>query len=265
MRKTVHSNYRMTHMKADQRLDQWYDNLRELQGVSGKLLKFKYQAEYQAFINAAEGKRINELAKWSDEWLTKVTRVYSQGLKIYAFELITDLTKALQRSYPEWITTFRASHSEEITEDTLRYQDIATAMRREAIVLGMARSQPKGSRGFAPGGSFNTFTPGGEQEDANEPDSDDDERLPRQGTKRRRANTTRTQAEQENPNVSDCPICFGRHPATICWYAFPELRPDDWRPNPATERLARQRMRDDESAKRAYKRARKEVARLAMN
>ncbi len=90
----VYPNYRLTYIKAIQTIDQQYDNLKELGNITRVALKFKYKYKYIIFINVLTGKHVIDLVKWTDTWLDKVTKVYTEGFKIDTFELVTDLERA---------------------------------------------------------------------------------------------------------------------------------------------------------------------------
>ncbi|KAI0448228.1 hypothetical protein F5B21DRAFT_498256 [Xylaria acuta] len=255
MRTSVHPNYRETHMKALDTIDQWYDNLWEL-GSSGRLvLKLRCKHDYKELIRRAEGSRIRNLVKWADEWLNKVTRVYREGGKIEAIELITDLEKALRNTHSEWTTVFRSQHSTEIWDNTLRYQDIATSLREEASVLSFTRTASK----LAPS-AFSIL--GAEAQEDNEPVShtgddhlyepaEESESLSRASTKRARADT--------DPALETCDFCYGEHLTMKCWYALPELRPDHWEPNPTREKIVRVRVAKEEGLGHSIKRIRSQL------
>ncbi|KAI1825231.1 hypothetical protein F4861DRAFT_538138, partial [Xylaria intraflava] len=141
MRKTVHPDLKLTHMPASQSIDQWYDNLRELGGIAQRALKFKYKNEYELFITNSSNKKIKDLAKWTDDWLNKVTKAHNAGAEVTeSFKLVTDLERALRTTHSGWTTAFRGKHSHEIAANTLRYQTIATELRQEATILGASRS-----------------------------------------------------------------------------------------------------------------------------
>ncbi|KAI1827725.1 hypothetical protein F4861DRAFT_535930 [Xylaria intraflava] len=281
MRKTVHPSYRLTHMPADQPIERWYDNLRELGAITQRALKFQYRNEYEAFIGKSSSKKIGDLSKWTDDWLQKVTKAHNAGAEVTeAFKLVTDLERALRNTHPNWTTAFRNSHSAEIATNTLRYQTIATELRQEATILTVSR--PGGSGRVVKGGAFNTFSPGSDAESedqASQSDADasrgnrqerrargrpdnrtrgkSQQRKPRSAVSKRPRQDTRTDTERENPNHTDCIVCFGRHPIDRCWFVFPELRKEDWSPIPQIEKLALDRMERLEEVKKAVKAAQK--------
>ncbi|KAI1144881.1 hypothetical protein F4825DRAFT_291314 [Nemania diffusa] len=281
MRKTVHPNYRLTHMKANETIDKWYDKLRELGTIARQVLKFKYKQEYENFIHSTATKPIKDLAKWTDEWLNKITKADAEGADVTEpFKLITDLERALRTTHPAWTAGFRNAHSAEIISSTLSYHTIASELRREAVVLNVIKTGGKLVRG----GAFPAFQ---EEQDKDEPANQ--ERRDRQGQSRqerrereRRSDSrrgrqrrdiqgssrsdsrkrpradTRTENEKENPNVTDCIVCYGRHPVAKCWFAFPEDKPDDWILNTTIERIAKLRLNTDEAVKRAVERAKQQ-------
>ncbi|RYC64030.1 hypothetical protein CHU98_g2148 [Xylaria longipes] len=205
----------------------WYDNLRELGSTTRQVLKFKYFNEYKQFIAKAIGYRVTDLARWTEEWLNKN--------ELYGVPIQTGT--------------------------------VATALRQEAAALSasrMPKERPYNSA-FAIGDPDGVELPDSPEESAHEePDDDDkgedytnedDDDLyeaipPRSSTKRPRADTDTDE---------ECPICYGKHPATSCWYAFRRLCPEGWEPDPTYERIATSRLGNDEVAKRAWKRARRQL------
>ncbi|KAI0448340.1 hypothetical protein F5B21DRAFT_522498 [Xylaria acuta] len=281
MRKTVHPNYRLTHMDADKTIDQWYDKLKELGDLARRVLKFKYKNEYEAFINATVGKPVKNLLHWTDEWLNKVTKAHADTTDdTESFKLITDLEKALRNTVPSWTIAFRSRHIDAITNNTLSYLTVANELRQEATVLSVTRYTGK----LVKGGAFATFESSGDTDEHSSNAEEDPPRLSRRerrahdrkpanhrghqlrnqggssrstSTKRPRADT-RTESELENPNVADCIVCYGRHSITSCWFVFPELLPKGWKHNKTNERIAKLRMATEESVIQAVERARKQ-------
>ncbi|KAI1819648.1 hypothetical protein F4861DRAFT_543729 [Xylaria intraflava] len=285
MRKTVSPEYRLTHLPMDQTIDQWYDNLRTLGEITQRAQKFQYKNEYEAFITKSSGKRIPNLAKWSDEWLQRITKAHNAGAEVTEpFKLVTDLDRALRSSHPSWATAFRTNHSMAIANNTLDYRTIATELRQEAAVLNVNKSSS--SNRVVRGGAFNTLQPPGSGGESDYRASDTEDEAPKGGRQRKprgRADSskkkgasnqgkgspkpqrgaskrpraeTRTEAEQENPNHTDCIVCYGRHSIDRCWYVFPELRNTSWKLNEQIEKLAHTRMAEIREVMAAVKAAR---------
>ncbi|KAI1434043.1 hypothetical protein GGR50DRAFT_665194 [Xylaria sp. CBS 124048] len=229
MRNTVSEHYRFTYMKSHCNIEKWYDDLRKLRGTVSGALKFKYRNEYEAFIANSSQHYIKDLTKWCDQWSEKISKAKEAGAGVTdSYEMMIDVRTALQATRPFWTASFSSIHSSEIRLNKLEYTTVANELRQEAVYMEATKTQNTGrtDRGNGRG----TYS-------------------------KKRTYGERTEAQEDNPNVQDCIVCYGRHKIDNCWFVFPDLRPEGRTINKAIKRIAQQRIQNEPAVKSAIKRA----------
>ncbi|CAJ2505063.1 Uu.00g124570.m01.CDS01 [Anthostomella pinea] len=269
----VSTHYKDTVCRPTKLLDVWYTDLKEIASVSVAQLKPAARDRYREAVKPLN-KLPRDLAAWINNWEAAVAIAKEKGVGDVADSesIFSDLSRALRKVIPEWVSAFRAVNRNKLERGKMNFRLIASDLREHAAMLYGAPTSSK----IAKGSFAAHFGDEADQEDQENHSEDirstdyheQKQRRPQRGerprgggTRGNRSSSKRPQAETlTNPDRARCKACLGFHELSQCFYAVSSKAPKGWIPNETSKRLVQQRIKDDSNLAEQVSRLNKSTA-----
>jgi hypothetical protein len=221
IRTTVSAHLFANCCKADKPYREWIITLKSTVGVRTEDELVKARMRYH---NALKPMRV--VTYW-DTWLTELDHAVTEGKATGVPECITDqfikadFVSSVSKHFPIWTTSFIV-HG--LRDATVTATEMFLQFRQNAQLMHPTKSRSNNA----------AFAAGGPTLNNEEPDS-----KPRK---------ERGRPYQKRPRPSDgttsqrCKACNGFHPLSKCWYAFPDMAPEEWEPREHITRMVKDRI-----------------------
>jgi len=231
VRETVAPDVFALHYKSGDSLKDTYKKLEQALAMTVMEKMAMSRQAYQLAITPLK-KEPRSFTDWVDTWEKAIDKAIIDKVAPNAMGWWSDLLQAVQ-VIPEVASTlrnYRLHVRNEIESNTLTPRVVASYLKEEYAIARALTKQPavriaKGS--FGP--TFN---------------NSDTEALS-SASPRKRAYT--------HGKHSGCRACSLYHELPVCWYCFPELAPDGWKPNDEVAKRVNDKLRDDKSLAREVK------------
>ncbi|KAI1287179.1 hypothetical protein F5Y03DRAFT_124543 [Xylaria venustula] len=256
MQDTVAQHYRISLMKSEREIDEWYANIRKVGLVSQASVKQEVRNQYKAMVSRPLPKLPKDLGAWITKWETVVAKGIDKGMTELSSSdnLMSDLEITLQCIIPEWTTSFRMMNESAIDQGTLSYIEIAAGLRKYAITRAQASGGGKPIKGAFPTYGTNEQEESNEQYDRSRAGSLQGRERGRYRGRSRGDLTHLPKRPRSDTQV--CKACQGFHKLEGCWYALPDKAPENWIPNPILQQIVLRTIKEDQELA-------KEVARIS--
>ena len=232
---TIGPNFSTTALTPGETLRTWYTNLLEV--AVDPDIDNRLRRRYRE-VTTIPTRAPKSWSTWLDSW----EDIMSQGRERNISEMTTagtwvnDFLETVERFFPSWTKSFKIFKEEEVRQNTLSYRTLSHKFREELQSYPPAGRQTAAKGRIAAKGSFAVYEDSGPS-DALEGDAPGDETIPKTGSasaKRKRKAFATTGNDDDR-----CQVCKCRgHELEKCFYAFPDLAYDSWRPRPAIRKVA---------------------------
>lgn len=222
VRKTVNKSTRNLCCDSDQELRTWIVNLQQTMQKPKAQRLVDAHRRYQKAV-AVIYKPPRNLETWLQEWVNAMGEAKAEELPIVstAWGWSSDFFQALQIILPTWVTVNKRIYEQQIQDDTLTFQKLANDLRLEISHNPLAKRQNTSKGAFA--AKFDgkeSSEAGGSKEKSEQKNA---------GQKRGRTDS----------RAGGCPVCERKGcRLEKCYYAFPNLAPEDWTPKERFKKVA---------------------------
>lgn len=130
---TITDHYYTTCCKGETSIRTWLTNLKEDANVDAKQLRSDARERYREALRPLATPP-SDFEVWINQWKEAFAYARSKDVSDVqnADEWLDDLVQAVRRIMPNWGSTFRGDHRQELDDNDLSYHQVAASLREEA-------------------------------------------------------------------------------------------------------------------------------------
>jgi hypothetical protein len=218
----------------------WYTKIKQHSGASDDMTTTQARDSYKKAIVVLT-KPPRDFHIWLNNWEQAMSRGQAKGvpeaLSVPAW--FDDFLNAVEPLMGNWTSSYRLYKQDKVDSRSLTYRILANDFRKELRHRKSTPSSAKYAKGsFGP--AFGPMEKAIDSAEGNSPPSQGAESSQKSTGRRiagsrsirgqKRAASENQEAVLENQGTKLCPVCNLNHKLSKCYYALPELAPDDFQP-----------------------------------